>query len=376
MKILLCGLLITLLSNVNVNNFNNEIELQSCFSDIKEESISDREPEANGSNYNFQQIIGPYGVPSDANIVHLDINTRAITFENFDESSYINRNESSSDITLTIEKYKSFEITNEYLISSNNITNLESGISQASIIDTDERTLVNTPKSWPYRGVAYIKMTYNNIYNNVKNKYENCCFIGTGFMEGPNLLVTAAHCAYSDVTSGTYHEDNVSNPRFPDKIEVYAGFDGDNDTQNNSYKYYAEVSTISIQKEYYLSPSTDYDWSAFTLNWNLGNEIGWYGKISNWYESNANVYSYGYPSDKSNTMWETHGNLISYSTYCYQYNFDTYGGQSGSPIFMTTNDGSTYVCGIHTYGGSSENGGTRINSFIFHYLNSYVSSYS
>lgn len=43
---------------------------------------------------------------------------------------------------------------------------------------------------------------------------------------------------------------------------------------------------------------------------------------------------------------------------------------------MTTSDGRTYVCGIHTSGSSAGNGGTKINTFIFHYLNSFVSSHN
>ncbi|MCI7190774.1 MAG: hypothetical protein MR998_09105, partial [Lachnospiraceae bacterium] len=48
-----------------------------------------------------------------------------------------------------------------------------------------------------------------------------------------------------------------------------------------------------------------------------------------------------------------------------------YGGQSGSPIFMTGSDGSTFVCGIHTSGQVTENGGTRINNLIFYYTINY-----
>ncbi len=67
------------------------------------------------------------------------------------------------------------------------------------------------------------------------------------------------------------------------------------------------------------------------------------------------------------------GHLLKKNDYKYSYDFDTYGGQSGSPVFMTATDGAIYVCGIHTSGSSSANYATRINSFIFHYLNSFVS---
>lgn len=257
-------------------------------------------------------------------------------------------------------------------------------ISPSTILDPDERIQVTNPSLWPYRGTCKLYMDYDNVYNNVTKTYMTRTFIGTGFMEGPNLMVTAGHCTYGDVTTSykdsngvihTEYEDYLNNPRFPNRIRVYAGADGYSDI-NPNFVYYATVDEISIQKQYYENPSFDYDWSACKLNWNLGNITGYYGKISNWYEKNASVYSYGYPGDKPCTMWETHGQLINQTSYRYEYDFDTVGGQSGSPVFMTTDDGVTYVCGIHTSGSSTINGGTKINSFIFHYLNSFVTNHN
>lgn len=75
-------------------------------------------------------------------------------------------------------------------------------------------------------------------------------------------------------------------------------------------------------------------------------------------------------------MWEEYGKTTSQTSLRINYDFDSVGGQSGSPVFMTSDNGSTYVCAIHTSGGSTENGGTKINSFIFHYLNSFVVSHN
>lgn len=112
------------------------------------------------------------------------------------------------------------------------------------------------------------------------------------------------------------------------------------------------------------------------MNWNLGNEIGYYGKISDWYVQDADVYSYGYPGEKGNTMWEAHGKTVSQTDLRFYSDFDVTGGQSGSPVFMTADDGSAYVCNILTSSASNSNGGTKINSFIFHYLNSFVTNHN
>lgn len=356
-----------------INSEMQQLELiEEVLSDVQEENT-----EING--YSMLDSNHVYGdsTYSEANMVNYNITTKVTSFENFNMNSYQNRNastQSASSLSLS-----SFSNIDENTFDSRNIEfsesyiteDMQSAISPTSILGSDDRSLVTNTRSWPYRGIVKMYMTFNNVLKKSDGKYYNRTYVGTGFMEGPNLMVTAGHCAYSDVTSDGDYEDGISNPRFPDSIRVYAGVNGSSEI-SSSYIYYAEVSIINIQKEYYENPSFDYDWSAMQLDRNLGNQTGYYGKISNWYSENAPVYSYGYPGDKPATMWETHGNLVGKSTYRYSYNFDTVGGQSGSPVFMTSDTGATYVCGIHTSGGSSSNGATRINSFIFHYLNSFV----
>ncbi len=317
-----------------------------------------------------------------ANMINYNLSTRTVSFENFNKDSYENRSNNSA-VNTTSSLYYLKENNSE----SNEIEKSESYLSEGigfavsltSIIGSDERTQVLQTRDWPYRGIVKMYMTFKNVLNQETGTYRDRTFVGTGFMEGPNLMVTAGHCGYSDVTetyiSGgiehTEYDDNIDNPRFPDVIKVYAGLNGSSE-RSSSYIYYAEVSVINIQKEYFETPSTNYDWCAMQLDRNLGNQTGYYGKISNWYKNNASVYSYGYPGDKPDTMWETHGELTWENDYKYGYNFDTVGGQSGSPVFMTADDGSVYVCGIHTSGNKTTNYATRINSFIFHYLNSFV----
>jgi V8-like Glu-specific endopeptidase len=47
------------------------------------------------------------------------------------------------------------------------------------------------------------------------------------------------------------------------------------------------------------------------------------------------------------------------------YEIDTYGGQSGSPVWEVTPDGTRYGLGIHTWGTSVNNGATRITGDVF-----------
>jgi len=46
------------------------------------------------------------------------------------------------------------------------------------------------------------------------------------------------------------------------------------------------------------------------------------------------------------------------------YDIDTFGGQSGSPIWQQTTELGLIAVGIHTTGGVSSNSGTRINQDV------------
>lgn len=349
----------------------NQVEFaSSALSDVQESvdesSLLDAKNGYGGSTYEL------------ANMINYDLSTKVISCENFDMNSYPNRGSVENSANLVSSNLNAVIDCNSNDVEMSESwvpDDIEYAVSPNSIIGSDERIQVSKPKDWPYRGVARIKAKYRNVLKQSDGKYYDITCIGTGFMEGKNLMVTAGHCAYGDITSSGEYDDGVFNPRFPDEIEIYAGLNGSSE-ESPSYEYYAKASVINIQKEYFETASSDYDWCAIQLDRDLGYLTGSYGKISNWYENGASVYSYGYPGDKPGTMWETHGRLTWNSAYKYAYDFDTVSGQSGSPVFMTGDDGNVYVCGIHTSGGEYSNYATRINSFIFHYLNSFVVSHN
>jgi glutamyl endopeptidase len=82
----------------------------------------------------------------------------------------------------------------------------------------------------------------------------------------------------------------------------------------------------------------------------------------------------GYPGDKTSaTQWSTSGDIRVSETYKTRYKHDTYGGQSGGPVFETDREGSncTGACAntIHTYGlYNGYNSGTRITQVVYNNL--------
>lgn len=305
---------------------------------------------------------------NEANVIVRDLKAKETKYEYFNEESFSLRKNAVS-----IKEKSDFEdLRKTSAVLPSDYTDSPS---VANIIGDDDRTVINSTKSWPYRATALIIMTFDGILNNSTGKYVSRSFVGTGFMEGKNLLVSAAHCAYGDVSSDEEFEDNIYNPRFADKIEVYAGINGS--SEKNDYIYYAEVSEVSIQKEYYESKNYGdtgykYDWCAMKLDRDLGLKTGNYGKICNYYKEKGKVFSYGYPATKGGKMYYAAGRFVASTAKNYTYDMDSEGGQSGSPLFITGDDGNDYVCGIHTSSGGSTNGGIIFNSFVYSYLDSFV----
>ena len=250
-----------------------------------------------------------------------------------------------------------------------------------AIIGTDERTQVTNTKTGSYLKTAYMTYTYDNVYNEAENTYESVSNFSTAFMVGPNIVATAGHCLYQDVTDSGDYDDEIYNPRFPDKVEFYFGVNSLSEV-NSSYEYYAEGEVVHIEYSYYISPSFDHDWAVVELDRDLGNTTGWFGRIANWYDTSAPVDTYGYPVDKPRaTMWEITGNFYNKTDFrYYTNNIDTIGGQSGSPYVIAYSGVDGYVCGIHAFAESADiptyNGGTVLYNLIFHYIRSFTTSYS
>ena len=93
--------------------------------------------------------------------------------------------------------------------------------------------------------------TYDNVYNEAENTYESVSNFSTAFMVGPNIVATAGHCLYQDVTDSGDYDDEIYNPRFPDKVEFYFGVNSLSEV-NSSYEYYAEGEVVHIEYIYYI----------------------------------------------------------------------------------------------------------------------------
>ena len=234
----------------------------------------------------------------------------------------------------------------------------------------DGRQEISNPNQHPYRMTGYLSIKYNNVPTQ-SGATKNRSFRGTAFLEGPNLIVTAGHCLYADVTNEDEYQDNKFNPTFPDEVIFYPAKNG----VTNPYGGIS-ITEIHIDESYYTNCNTSNDWGACTLESNIGNTVGWNGKISCYYEQNHDATIWGYPLEVNGqtqySMWQDTDKLTALEDGELNYLIDASGGQSGAPIVVNLDSGS-YVCGIHTYGsGTSYNIGTQINNFMFSFLQSFV----
>lgn len=166
-------------------------------------------------------------------------------------------------------------------------------------------------------------------------------YVGTGWFVGPRTIITAGHCVYDPVELGGWAA----------QITVIPGLDGD-----EPEPFGRAVSTnFSTTDRWLEARDPDFDYAAIHLDEDLGATVGHFGVgvLTDADLNNRLVNVSGYP------VWPGEGQLQYFHANRIKaltarrlfYDVDTYGGQSGSPVWAYL-DGSDepVVIGIHAYG--------------------------
>ena len=204
-----------------------------------------------------------------------------------------------------------------------------------TVCGQDDRVRVSPATGIPWRWICQLIITMPN----------GAGFRGTGWFIGPKCVMTAGHCVYSKANGG-----------WARRIEVIPGMDG------ASRPFGSAIGTNFRSVNGWIN-NTDqnFDYGAIILPTPLGNTTGYFGfaSLTDGSLNGLLVNNSGYPGDKPfGTQWFNAGRVSQLSARKIYYMLDTYGGQSGSPVWRYLN-GQRHAVGVHAYGGCP-NSATRI----------------
>jgi len=210
------------------------------------------------------------------------------------------------------------------------------------IADDDRQQVMNVLEN-PWKKIAALR---------IKTKTVSV-YAGTGWFISPTVVATAGHCVCLHDHGGWAQEIEVI-PALNGSIEPFSSF--------KSRKFESSKGWIKER-------NSDYDYGVIILDQPIDPAIGWFSFAApdnEYLKSNiANIS--GYPVDKDNATHQYYHarNISQASTRRLYYEIDTFGGQSGSPVWMNLGENERVVIGVHTAGSSTSNYGTRITEEVF-----------
>lgn len=216
------------------------------------------------------------------------------------------------------------------------------------VLGTDDRVRVTNNQAYPWRCICSLLITANT----------GMSYIGTGWLVAPRLVLTAGHCVFMSDENG-----------WVSQIEVIPGRDADARPFGSAIARDFRSVTGWTQDN-----DSNFDYGAILLppENRYGEQLGWFGysNRADDYLRNITLNLSGYPGDggRANvdgTQWFHSRKVRDVFDRQITYEIDTFGGQSGAPVWEMASDGSRYGVAIHTFGTSVNNGGTRITSDVF-----------
>jgi glutamyl endopeptidase len=178
-------------------------------------------------------------------------------------------------------------------------------------------------------------------------------YVGTAWFIAPKVLATAGHCVF-------LHDDGG----WAESITVIPRKDGNSEPLGK-----LNATRFGSVDGWTVNRSRDFDYGVIFLDdATAGNRLGNFevlaftaGELNN-----VNAKISGYPADRDRAEFQYfHERPLQQVTDTrLVYDVDTFGGQSGSPIWLDTQQFGLAVMGIHTNGGVTSNSGTRITNDV------------
>lgn len=214
-----------------------------------------------------------------------------------------------------------------------------------AIIGSDERTVVKNTAVTPYRGIGYL-----SVQEASGKKVRGSC---AAFSK--NAVLTAAHVVWdADANQlGKHFEITFA--------------------KNGSSAPYGTVTKqprkIIYPSSYATHPTTPDDYAILLYDTDIS---GYAFGFSKTIATGNPVTVTGYPKDAASAggtsnesrMWTHTGKVTSTSASTINYNVDTTGGQSGAPVYDSTNK----IVATHHGGSSSSNSARRLDAELFNIM--------
>jgi glutamyl endopeptidase len=243
--------------------------------------------------------------------------------------------ESEQGLPIAPRGYSTGDMGSESFIPNN----LSVERSTRQIIGKDTRTRVTNTTAFPNSMIGQMSITFPN----------GQTYVGTAWMYGNKVAVTAGHCVYSK-SDGGWARSVAFSP-------------GKNGSSNPLGTYYA--TQLYTDTKYVQNEDSNYDWGMLRFSTNVGQTTGYLG--AEWTSNSQvgiNVTVKGYPGEKNSQMWTSNGKITGSGSSKTNYSIDTTGGQSGAPVYRYI-EGSYRSLAIHTNSYSSYNQGERIDKSLF-----------
>lgn len=212
-----------------------------------------------------------------------------------------------------------------------------------TVIGKDDRIQIKNTTAYPWRSICSLIITAK----------DGSRWIGTGWLAGPRLVMTAGHVVYMHKHGG-----------WAKSIEVIPGRNG----ASRPYGQCTSSRFVSVKGWTEKgNRSNDYGGIILSKECEYGNKVGYFGIADLGFFSllGLKVNLSGYPGDKpTGTQWWHARRIWFVTARTLVYNIDTYGGQSGSPVWRLKN-GQRHAVGIHTNGSPLGNSATRIVKPVF-----------